>query len=101
ERQLEAATDPEFRLKTLFELASLYRDRLGDAEQAAVYLHAILQVDPANAEALQAYAEHFRQRGDWKDLVDLLEFAFDHAQRVGAPAEQLLARLEEIAVLAE
>jgi len=48
ERQLEKATDPEFRLKLQRELASLYRDRLGDREQAAVYLHAILQTYPSD-----------------------------------------------------
>src|SRR5206468_11133611 len=96
ERQLEGAADPAFRLRLLTELASLYRERLGDGEQAAVYLHAILEVDPGNAEALHAYAEHFRQRGDWKEPVDLLAFAFDHAQRGGAAPEALLTRLEEI-----
>jgi tetratricopeptide (TPR) repeat protein len=101
EKQLEAATDPQFRLGLLTELASLYRDRLGDKEQAAVYLHAILQIDPGNAEALQAYADHFRQRGDWRELCDLLEFALEHAQSTGAPPEVLAPRLEEIAVIAE
>jgi golgin subfamily B member 1 len=101
ERQLDAATDPAFRLVLLTELSSLYRDRLGDAEQAAVYLHAILQIDPGNSEALQAYADHFRQRGDWRELADLLEFAFDHAQSAGAAATELLPRLEEIAVISE
>jgi tetratricopeptide (TPR) repeat protein len=101
EKQLEAASDPAFRLTLLTELAGLYRDRLGDKEQAAVYLHAILQADPGNAEALQAYADHFRARGDWRELVDLLEFALEHAQGAGAPAEVLVPRLEEVAVIAE
>jgi tetratricopeptide (TPR) repeat protein len=101
EKQLEAASEPAFRLTLLTELASLYRDRLGDKEQAAVYLHAILQADPGNAEALQAYADHFRARGDWRELVDLLEFALEHAQGAGAPADVLVPRLEEVAVIAE
>ena len=101
EKQLEAAGDPGFRLALLTELAGLYRDRLGDKEQAAVYLHAILQADPGNAEALQAYADHFRARGDWRELVDLLEFALEHAQGAGAPPEVLVPRLEEVAVIAE
>jgi tetratricopeptide (TPR) repeat protein len=101
ERQLEGITDPAFRIGVLQELAALYRDRLGDPEQAAVYLHAILQEDPGHPEAQQAYAEHFRQRGDYQALADLLEFSFDHARGIGAPAEELLARLEEIAVISE
>jgi tetratricopeptide (TPR) repeat protein len=101
ERQLEKATDPEFRLTLQRELASLYRDRLGDREQAAVYLHAILQTRPSDPEALRAYAEHFRQRGAWRELADVLEFALDHARSTGADASELLPRLEEVAVIAE
>jgi tetratricopeptide (TPR) repeat protein len=101
ERQLEKATDPEFRLNLQRELASLYRDRLGDREQAAVYLHAILQTHPSDPEALHSYAEHFRQRGAWRELVDVLEFALNHARSTGTPAAELLPRLEEVAVIAE
>ena len=101
EQQLEKATDPEFRLSLLRELAALYRDRLGDREQAASYLHAILQAKPSDAEALRAYAEHFRQRGAWRELADVLQLALDHARSTGAPAAELLPRLEEVAVIAE
>ena len=44
-------------------------------DQAAVYLHAMLQLEPENQIALAAYAEHFREKGDWAALVDLLEFS--------------------------
>ena len=101
ERQLEKATDPEFRLGLQRELASLYRDRLGDREQAAVYLHAILQARPSDPDALRDYAEHFRQRGAWRELADVLEFALNHARSTGAEAFELLPRLEEVAVIAE
>ena len=33
---------------SMLELAALYRDRLGDRDQAAVYLHAILEIEPEN-----------------------------------------------------
>jgi tetratricopeptide (TPR) repeat protein len=101
ERQLEKATDPEFRLNLQRELASLYRDRLGDREQAAVYLHAILQARPSDPEALHAYAEHFRQRGAWRELADVLEFALNHERSTGAAVSDLLPRWEEVAVIAE
>jgi tetratricopeptide (TPR) repeat protein len=101
ERQLEKASDPEFRLNLQRELASLYRDRLGDREQAAVYLHAILQARPSDPEALHAYAEHFRQRGAWRELADVLEFALSHARSTGAAVSELLPRWEEVAVIAE
>ena len=101
EKQLERIEDPGFRLAVLTELALLYRDRLGDPEQAAVYWHAILEENPNHPEALTAYAEHFRERGDWPALVELLEFSFEHARGSGRPLAELLERLEEIAVISE
>ncbi|HEY0710048.1 MAG TPA: hypothetical protein VGG33_24770, partial [Polyangia bacterium] len=101
ERQLTGQIDTPFRLALLTELAALYRDRLGDPEQAAVSWHAILEVDPNNQDAFTAYADHFRQRGEWAALCDLLEFSFEHARGAGRPIEELLSRLEEIAVTAE
>jgi tetratricopeptide (TPR) repeat protein len=101
ERQLATVQDPAFRLAVLTELAVLYRDRLGDPEQAAVSWHAILEVDPNNQEAFTAYADHFRQRGEWASLIDLLEFSFEHARGAGRPVDELVTRLEEIAVTAE
>jgi golgin subfamily B member 1 len=101
ERQLESISDPVVRLPILGELAVLYRDRLGDAEQSAVYVHAMLQIDPGNEEAQTAYADHFRRKSDWASLLDLLEFSADHARKSGESVEKLAARLEEVAVLAE
>jgi tetratricopeptide (TPR) repeat protein len=101
ERQLGAIEDPAARALIMLELAALYRDRLGDRDQAAVYLHAVLQIDPENQHALAAYAEHFRERGDWAALADLLEFSYDRVRAAGAPADELIRRLEEIAGVAE
>lgn len=101
ERQLRTSTDATHRLQLLRELAGLYRDRLGDTEQAAVCLHGILQIEPTNVEALRAYADHFRKRGDFPALLDLLEFSFEQFQAAGAAPDALVQRLEEIAVVAE
>src|SRR3954447_7635056 len=101
ERQLGAVADPTARARIMLELAALYRDRLGDADQAAVYLHAVLELEPENQIALGAYAEHFREKGDWAALADLLEFSYERARVAGAPLEELLPRLEEIASVTE
>jgi golgin subfamily B member 1 len=101
EQQLEKATDTEFRLGLLRELAALYRDRLGDREQAALHLHAILKIRPSDPDALRSYAEHFRQRGAWRELADVLQLALDHDRTAGVPAADLLPRLEEVAVISE
>jgi tetratricopeptide (TPR) repeat protein len=101
ERQLGAIADPGGRARIMLELAALYRDRLGDTDQAAVYLHAVLEIEPENQIALSAYAEHFREKGDWAALADLLEFSYERARVAGAPQEDLLPRLEEIAAVTE
>jgi len=101
ERQLGAVADPGTRARIMLELAALYRDRLGDADQAAVYLHAVLEIEPENQIALGAYAEHFREKGDWAALADLLEFSYERARTAGATTEELLPRLEEIAAVTE
>ena len=85
----------------MLELATLYRDRLGDRDQAAVYLHAVLEVEPENQIALAAYADHFREKGDWAALADLLEFSFERARLAGIATDELLPRLEEIATVCE
>jgi tetratricopeptide (TPR) repeat protein len=84
ERQLGAVSDPATRARIMLELAALYRDRLGDGDQAAVYLHAVLEIEPENQIALAAYAEHFREKGDWVALADLLEFSYARARVAGA-----------------
>jgi tetratricopeptide (TPR) repeat protein len=101
ERQLGAIADPASRARIMLELAALYRDRLGDGDQAAVYLHAVLEIEPENQIALAAYAEHFRDKGDWAALADLLEFAYERARVAGSPIEELLPLLEEIAATTE
>src|SRR5947207_2401102 len=101
ERQLGAIADPQQRARTMLELAALYRDRLGDRDQAAVYLHAVLEIEPENQMALGAYAEHFREKGDWAALADLLEFSFERARLAGIAVDELLPRLEEIAIVSE
>jgi tetratricopeptide (TPR) repeat protein len=101
ERQLGAVADPGARARIMLELAALYRDRLGDDDQAAIYLHAVLEIEPENQIALAAYAEHFREKGDWAALADLLEFSHERARVAGAAPEDLLPRLEEIAAVTE
>src|SRR5262245_33875391 len=101
ERQLGAIAEPQQRALTMLELAALYRDRLGDRDQAAVYLHAVLEIEPENQMALGAYADHFREKGDWAALADLLEFSFERARLAGISVDELLPRLEEIAIVSE
>ncbi len=101
EKQLGGIEDPAHRARLMTELATLYGDRLGDRDQAAVYLHAILQIEPANPLALAAYSDHFREKGDWPALADLLDFGLEQARAAGAAPDALTTRLEEIATVSE
>ncbi|HVR64296.1 MAG TPA: tetratricopeptide repeat protein [Polyangia bacterium] len=101
ERQLGVVEDPAERVPIMSELAALYRDRLGDRDQAAVYLHAILQIAPENQAAQRDYAEHFREKGDWTALIELLEFTVEEEQSNDRAADEIVRQLEEVATIAE
>ncbi|HEX8110074.1 MAG TPA: hypothetical protein VF516_20230, partial [Kofleriaceae bacterium] len=85
----------------ILELATVAREHMGDRDRAAELLHQALQVDPTHEEALARYVDHFRERRDWRGLIDLMEFALDNVREAGAPDDELVRRLEEIAQLAE
>jgi len=85
----------------LLELATVAREHMGDRDRAAELLHQALEVDPTHAEALARYVDHFRERRDWRGLIDLMEFALDNVREAGATGDDLVRRLEEIAQLAE
>jgi len=85
----------------ILELATIAREHMGDRDRAAELLHQALGVDPTHEEALARYVDHFRERRDWRGLIDLLEFALDNVREAGAGEDELIRRLEEIAQLAE
>ncbi|TMQ19167.1 MAG: tetratricopeptide repeat protein, partial [Deltaproteobacteria bacterium] len=85
----------------ILELATVVREHMGDRDRAAELLHQALSVDPTHEEALARYVDHFRERRDWRGLIDLMEFALDNVREAGAPDDELVRRLEEIAQLAE
>jgi tetratricopeptide (TPR) repeat protein len=85
----------------ILELATVAREHMGDRDRAAELLHQALTVDPTHEEALARYVDHFRERRDWRGLIDLMEFALDNAREAGAGDDDMIRRLEEIAQLAE
>ena len=95
------ADDPLRQVGEVLELATIAREHLSEKDKAAELLHRALSIDPHNEEALARYADHFRERRDWRGLADLYEFALDNAREDGAPTPELVRRLEEIAQIAE
>ncbi len=94
-------THPDLLVAEILELATIAREHLGDRDRAAELLHQALGVNPTHEEALARYVDHFRERRDWRGLIDLYEFALDNVREAGATADELIRRLEEIAQLAE
>jgi tetratricopeptide (TPR) repeat protein len=94
-------TPPDLLVGEILELATIAREHMGDRDRAAELLHQALGVDPTHEEALARYVDHFRERRDWRGLIDLMEFALDNVREAGADADEIVRRLEEIAQLAE
>jgi tetratricopeptide (TPR) repeat protein len=94
-------TSPDSLVDEILELATIAREHMGDRDRAAELLHQALGVDPTHEEALARYVDHFRERRDWRGLIDLMEFALDNVREAGADSDELVRRLEEIAQLAE
>ncbi|MEO8705215.1 MAG: hypothetical protein ABI867_34535, partial [Kofleriaceae bacterium] len=91
----------ELLVDEILELATVAREHMGDRDRAAELLHQALGVMPTHEEALARYVDHFRERRDWRGLIDLSEFALDNAIEAGAQPDDIVRRLEEIAQLAE
>ena len=94
-------TPAETIVAELLELATVAREHMGDRDRAAELLHQALGVMPTHEEAVARYVDHFRERRDWRGLIELFEFSLDNAREAGAESDDLVRRLEEIAQLAE
>ncbi|MGE0867210.1 MAG: tetratricopeptide repeat protein [Kofleriaceae bacterium] len=94
-------TPSDVLIAEILELATIAREHMGDRDRAAELLHQALQVDPMHDEAIARYIDHFRERRDWRGLIELNEFALDNARQANEPPDELVRRLEEIAQLAE
>src|SRR5678809_1702037 len=78
----------------ILELATIAREHLGDRDRAAELLHQALGVNPTHEEALARYVDHFRERRDWRGLIELYEFRLDNSREAGMPPDELVRQLE-------
>jgi tetratricopeptide (TPR) repeat protein len=78
-------------------MAEISRDRLGSDDDALRYHREAIKVDPSHAPSLQELARQLRERGDWADLVDVLELQLRNssAVRIRARAAFLLGQVYE------
>lgn len=71
-KRLDVTEEPAARLQTLRSLARIQERHLGDLEAATASHRAILEIEPADADALEALARIHRNRGEWSELAAVL-----------------------------
>ncbi|HEX9289657.1 MAG TPA: tetratricopeptide repeat protein, partial [Anaeromyxobacteraceae bacterium] len=80
EQKLEAAAGLEEKKATLLEMARIYDGQLRDPAEAMAALKRVLELDGADAAALEALASLYRREARWGDLAGILARARDLAQ---------------------
>jgi tetratricopeptide (TPR) repeat protein len=99
-RALSVATaglPPAERIPRLREMVAMSL-AAGDEEGAVQSARQILEIDPADPEALATVEEHYRKRGEWGELRALLLAA---ARVPGLSVEARKTRLREVAAISE
>ncbi len=72
-QELKLTSAKSRRVALLQKMAEISRDHLGSDEDALRYHREAIKVDAAHAPSLQELARQLRERGDWDELVDVLE----------------------------
>ncbi|MGB5351114.1 MAG: tetratricopeptide repeat protein [Polyangiales bacterium] len=96
-QELRLAPSKHRRVALLQKMAEISRDRLGSDDDALRYHREAIKVDPTHAPSLQELARQLRERGDWADLVDVLELQLRNssAVHIRARAAFLLGQVYE------
>lgn len=89
QRQSELAEDPEERRQALFVLGQVYDTELQDIDRAIDTYQQILDLDPADYEAISSLDRLYGQAERWLDQLQILERAVDAA---ASPDEQTAIR---------
>ncbi len=91
-QELKLTSAKSRRVALLQKMAEISRDRLGSDEDALRYHREAIKVDAGHAPSLQELARQLRERGDWEELVDVLELQLrsSGAPRLRARAAFLL-----------
>ncbi|HSD22085.1 MAG TPA: tetratricopeptide repeat protein [Anaeromyxobacter sp.] len=79
EQKLEAAAGLDEKKATLLEVAKIYDGELGDVDEAVGALRRVLELDGADATALETLSGIYRREQRWPDLAGVLSRARDLA----------------------
>jgi tetratricopeptide (TPR) repeat protein len=96
-QELKLTSTKSRRVALLQKMAEISRDRLGSDQDALRYHRDAIKVDPSHAPSLQELARQLRERGDWEELVDVLELQLRNSgtARLRARAAFLLGQVYE------
>ena len=97
-RRLELTTDPVARENLLASMATVYDEKLNDADSAVRTYREILEADPASGRALEALDKLFARLSRWSDLADNLQIRLDAATDPNEQTDLMLrlAQLREV-----
>jgi tetratricopeptide (TPR) repeat protein len=91
ERRSEAESDPQTRKRLAYEIASIYRDKLGDAARAIEAFRNIpLEFGDGEVEAYRALEALYEGEERWEDLAQVVE----HRIELGPASDEELAALK-------
>lgn len=79
EQELRMIPSKARRVALLQKMAEISRDRLGSNDDALRYHREAVKVDPTHTPSLQELARQLRDRGAWRELVDVLELQLRNA----------------------
>jgi tetratricopeptide (TPR) repeat protein len=88
--------DAQEKVTLQLRVANLYIEKFQNQAEAIKCFEAILEIDPANAEAIQYLKQMYEKRRDWERLIAVLR---QEVARIDDPAEQA-RRWSEVAKLA-
>jgi len=77
QRQSELAEDPDDRRKALYVLGQVYDAELGETDRAIDTYQAVLEIDAADYQAIQALDRLYGQAERWLDQLQILERAVE------------------------
>ena len=86
ERLIDVGDTPALRSRLRLELAALQRDRFGAPADAIETLRAVLDDEPADAEAIAALSALYEQGSRYEDLAELIANQFASAEAPAAAA---------------
>jgi tetratricopeptide (TPR) repeat protein len=95
EKRAELTTDDDRRLETLRRAARVAAAKRKDPAEAARIYERILEVDPADGEALDALEKYYEKQQDWDKLVTVLTMRLATAG-AGDSAVAMLTRIAQI-----